>query len=96
MENKQTKHEGLLSTFGLAIKTASNTVTLVLQETKPTVVVFLTAVRSLLVGAASFATRFKRDQLAASIQQQAELEEQGFTADALKEEEMKLYDSPRI
>ena len=78
------------------MKTASNTVTLLLQETKPTIVVLLTAVRSLLVGAASFATRFKRDQLAASIQQQAELEEQGFTADALAEEEKKLYESPRI
>ena len=96
MENKQTKHEGLLSTFGLAVKTASNTVTLLLQETKPTIVVLLTAVRNLLVGGASFATRFKRDQLAASIKQQAELEEQGFTADALTQEEKKLYESPRI
>ena len=96
MENKQTKHEGLLSTFGLVVKTASETVTLVLQETKPTIVVLLTAVRSLLVGTASFASRFKRDQLAASIKQQAELEEEGFTADALAEEEKKLYESPRI
>lgn len=97
MENKvNNSNKGLLSTLGLAVKTASETATIALQETKPTIVIILTGIRNLLVGVASFATRFKRDQLAASIQQQAELEEQGFTADALAEEEKKLYESPRI
>lgn len=104
MENKTTntntannsRNEGLLSTVGLTVKTASQTTTVILQEVKPTVVVLLNGIRSLLVGVASFATRFKRDQLAASIQQQAELEELGFTADALQAEEMKLYETPRI
>lgn len=97
MENKtNNSNKGLLSTLGLAVKTGSEVITLTLQESKPAIRVILTGIRNLLVGVASFAARFKRDQLAASIQQQAELEEQGFTPDALQEEEMKLYESPRI